>query len=259
MSEDHNLLGVVRGLRVPLTVWLVGYSTLSMLPKAVRNPNLLTSYIPGMSITALARGELALEPLFVLSGVTAGLILEANTPADAHIPTTWSIARFWFRKLTSIVPAVLSCFGAVLVSRWTGSSVVKYSRFAHLFGTIMDAQFYLLAPWAFQYLHKSHRGAAPRLVIASSLASGTLAAITSLAFGLKVPKADGIPWAHAVTGIASTAAQVPFRFPAFMAGLALAVERHRKGSGPSNVNQIIGVGVSAALWVALLMTRRSWE
>ncbi|KAJ3100300.1 hypothetical protein HDU96_010380, partial [Phlyctochytrium bullatum] len=198
---------------------------------------------------------LANDPIFALSGITAGVLLEASTPEGQHMPGTWSIARFWLKKLGSIVPAVLSCFGAILVSRFAGDVGVQYGRFTHLFGVILDSQFYLLAPWAFKYLHRSHRGAAPRLVVASALVSGILGATTSLLFNLHVPRADGIPWAHALTGgLTSGTAQVPLRFPAFLAGLALAVERHRPGKGPSAFNQAVGAAVAVGLWTTLLLT-----
>ncbi|KAJ3100651.1 hypothetical protein HDU97_002044 [Phlyctochytrium planicorne] len=230
MSEDMHLLAV-----------------------ALSNPSILASYQPGMAIISLARGELAYEPLFVLSGVTAGLLLEDSTDEGKHIPGFMGIAKFWLKKLGSIIPAVLSGFGAVIFSRYFGSRHgIHYSKFTHLAGVILDSQFYLLAPWAFKYLHKSHRGAAPRLVIAAACASGVIGTTTSLLFNLTIPRADGIPWAHALSGISTT--QVPLRFPAFLAGLALAVERHRPGKGPSPTNMILGAGISAVLWIALLLT-----
>lgn len=58
-----------------------------------------------------------------------------------------------------------------------------------------------------------------------------------------------MPWLHTPT--VGGRDQLYLRFPAFFAGMALAVERSRKGH-PSHQNLIIGAVASAGIWGALL-------
>ncbi|KAJ3332457.1 Protein fam13a [Blyttiomyces sp. JEL0837] len=263
--HDEHLHALVRGCRIPLTIWLVGYSTLSILPKAINNPTALSDYHPGWSVVSLARGELAYEPLFLLSGLSAGLALHEATPEGKTLPGTWHIIKFWAKKIFAVVPVAASCFAAMALSAFSGTDggVQRSTRMAAMFGVVMDCAFYVAAPWAYQHLRKSDRGAAPRMVVSTSVIAGALSIGSSLRFNTRNFHADGIPWAHNALSSPSlsSASQIPLRFPAFFAGLALAVERYRevdeksgKSKGPSSKNQILGGIVSAVIWGLLLFS-----
>ncbi|KAI8613185.1 hypothetical protein BC830DRAFT_1082850 [Chytriomyces sp. MP71] len=266
-TSDAHVHAVARGLRVPLTMWVVGYSTLSMLPKALDNDALLRRYAPGVAVIALGRGELAYEPLFLLSGLAAGVELSESIPEGEHLPDRWSIAKFWATKAASVAAPIASVLFSVAVSRFTsGANPENHSsRVAHLFGALTDCAFYLSAPWVFKSLRTSDRGAAPRLSIGSSILAGIISLVASTRFGLHPPVVASVPFAYAVTpALASSPGlltSIPLRFPAFFSGLALAAERQRstKGSGPSKNNQIIGAIASALIWAGLLFTPPSFN
>ncbi|KAJ3029339.1 UNVERIFIED_CONTAM: hypothetical protein HDU68_012494 [Siphonaria sp. JEL0065] len=269
-SRDPHVSAVARGLRVPLTIWLVGYSTLSMLPKAVKNESLLLRYTPGFFVVGLGRGELANEPLFLLSGLAAGLQLAAATPEGEHIPGTWALVKFWATKAVAVVGPIVSVLASVAVSAFTGGkgAVQHTNRIAVLFGALTDCSFYLAAPYAFKTLRQADRGAAPRLAVFSAILAGIISLISSARLGLHPATGvslAGIPFAHtanasARANSAGLLAAVPLRFPAFFAGLALAVERERDTNvkGPSEYNQKVGLVISATLWALLLFTPPSY-
>ncbi|KAI9352658.1 hypothetical protein BDR26DRAFT_849647, partial [Obelidium mucronatum] len=260
-SRDPHVSAVARGLRVPLTMWLVGYSTLAMLPKAVNNDRLLLRYNPGFAVIGLGRGELANEPLYLLSGLAAGLQLAEATPDGEHIPGTWALVKFWATKVVAVLPPILSVLVGVAVATFkngkNGGQLV--SRRAILLGALTDCAFYLAAPWAFKTLRKADRGAAPRLAVGSAILAGIISLISSTRLGLRPATGvslSGVPFAHTASASSGALAAVPLRFPSFFAGLALAVERERdsKGKGPSEYNQQVGLAISAALWALLLVT-----
>ncbi|KAJ3071136.1 hypothetical protein HDU98_005784 [Podochytrium sp. JEL0797] len=251
-ARDPHVSAVARGLRVPLTIWLVGYSTLSMLPKNIFD----SVYTPGFFVVGLGRGELAAEPLFMLSGLAAGLQLADATPEGSDLPNIWALVKFMALRMAAIIPPLASVAVAVAVSALSGNDADHSEHFAELFGALTDGAFFLAAPWAFRALRKADRGAAPRLAVGSAIAAGIMSLVSSEILGLH--PAAGTTLSHAVlpslTTSAALIASVPLRFPAFFAGLALAAERERDadGKGPSNLNQTIGVAVSAVLWTSLL-------
>ncbi|KAJ3115587.1 hypothetical protein HK100_001298 [Physocladia obscura] len=253
--HDPDLHAVARGLRVPLTVWLVGYSTLSMLPQAVRNERLISRYQPGVFVTGLQRGELATTPLVVLSGVAAGHDL-----AVAEESSNASAVHVWAARAAAVVPAALSIVAGVGVTllRGAGDRDQRHGfRAALLVGAAADLFFYALAPTAVRFLRSADRGAAPRLVVGAAAAAGLLS------FG--VASAVASPGAVAATSLAGGLASVALRFPAFFAGLALSAERLREttpekiNNGPSVRNQVVGAVLSTAIWVALLFAPPSFS
>ncbi|KAJ3284435.1 hypothetical protein HDU79_008119 [Rhizoclosmatium sp. JEL0117] len=259
-SRHPHISAIARGLRVPLTIWIVGYSTLSMLPKVVKNDRLYYRYSPGPVVIGLSRGELAYEPLFLLSGLAAGIELAEATPKGETIPGTWALVKFWASKIVAVLPPIVSVIASVLATAFQrGDGAEQHlSRVAHLFGAVTDCGFYLAAPWAFQTLLRADRGASPRLAIGSAILAGVISLVSSIRLGLHpaTSASSAVPFAHAITPPRSAGAglyaAVPLRFPAFFAGLALAAERERDGKGPSTQNQLIGLGISAALWTGLL-------
>ncbi|KAJ3404094.1 hypothetical protein HDU80_003276 [Chytriomyces hyalinus] len=258
-APDAHVVTTARGLRVPITFWLIGYSTLSMLPKAIGNDALLARYVPGAVVVGLGRGELAYEPLFVLSGVAAGTQLAAVIPEGKDIPDRWTLIKFWTSKVGAVLPAVGSLLFSLAISVFRGERGIEQSaaRKANLFAVLTDCAFYLAAPFAFKALRTSDRGAAPRLAIGTSIIAGVLSFIGSTRLGLRpsVVTSKAVPFAFALSPARNSfVSSIPLRFPAFFAGLALAAERQRsdKGRGPSVTNQVVGAVASAVIWSALL-------
>ncbi|KAJ3041249.1 hypothetical protein HDV00_009642 [Rhizophlyctis rosea] len=285
VDPDPHLTTILQAFKAPLTIWIVGYNAIALLPKAlpVTSEGGLFGYLPGLGVQLLGKGELAYEGLFILSGIAAGTKLVRATKKDESTPPRKEILKFYLSHLVSIVPAAASAVGVLfladLASRTTEAAKVENAgrrvtvassalkgwtdpernrdRLAHFWAVTLDWQFYLLAPWAFSLLKGADRGAAPRTVLLLSTLGVGLKYLLDRHFTpqptpLSVTSATSLalmPWLH--TPNAGARDQLYLRFPAFFAGMALAVERSRKGH-PSHRNLVIGAVASAGIWGALL-------
>ncbi|KAJ3300550.1 hypothetical protein HK104_010492 [Borealophlyctis nickersoniae] len=283
-DPDPQLTSILRTFRTPLTVWVVGYNAVTLLPNALPDPIAILGYLPGPAVRFLAKGELAYEGLFVLSGIAAGTALIRATPKGKQFPPLNATLKFYLQHLIQIIPAAWSAVSVLIVADLPGFgrkkadaanaagdallltnvsrrySKSRESRFGHFWAVALDWQFYLIAPWVFGALKTADRGAGPRnVILVSALAAGAKYLLDQK-YGVPALPGDAavtlahLPWLHVPD--ANFNDQIFFRAPAFLAGLALALERSRKGH-PSTRNLAIGAAVSVGLWGALLFAPAS--
>lgn len=155
IDPDPQLTTIVQAFKAPLTIWIVGYNAIALLPKAlpVASESGVFGYLPGLGVQLLGKGEravfgfwgilrlcvsrsvntlaptgeLAYEGLFILSGIAAGTKLVRATDEKESTPPRKEILRFWLSHLVSIVPAAWSAVG-VLVLADLASKVTEASR-----------------------------------------------------------------------------------------------------------------------------------